>query len=147
MFKEFAVNVISLAFLGSIVEMISPEGTIKKYIKLIMGFMMIAILIAPFGKNSHIPQFEFSLDYDITNEEIRAKSDAYTLKLHEENIVNYVKSVLGENVEVFVEIYTDGNVKSVTVRGISVGEDVLNSLKNELGCEKIEVISGDDFEN
>lgn len=147
MFKEFAINIIALAFLGAVLEMITPNGTMRKYFKLVMGFMMMLALISPIKKGADMGNFEFSFDAETSEEEIQAKSNAYILKLHEDNIVNYIKSYLGQDTEVFVEIFSDGNVKSVSIQGKYVSEEKLATIKSELGCENIKVIGGDNVEN
>lgn len=144
MFKEFVISIISLAFLCTVSDMIMPEGSMKKYFKLAMGFMMMCVLISPVTKIIDIAPFEFSFKQDMSNEEISAKSDAYILKMHEENIREHILNIIGNNAEAFVEINSDGTVKNVVIRCSYVSEGTLKSLKSELGCENIKVISEDE---
>lgn len=139
MFKEFMTGVISLAFLCTISNMLMPEGTLKKYLSLTFGFMMIATLIMPMVKIKDCEPFEFSFDYDMNSEEINAKSDAYILELHEENIRKHIKELFGENAEVFIELYADGRVKSVDIYTEKFNLTDLEKLKKTLGCDNIEV--------
>ncbi len=147
MFKDFLTGIIALAFFGTVCEMIMPKGAIEKYFKLAFGFMMMFILISPVAKGINGTKFEFSFDELMSNEEISAKNDYYILKMHEENIQKQVLEKVGDNAQVFVEVFTDGTVKSVTIRDVNVHDTVINELKTTLGCENITNIQGDDIDN
>ncbi len=148
MFKDFMINVVALSFLATACEMIMPDGSIKKYLKLIMGFMVMVTLLNPVLKNMQSPQeFEFSFEEFQSDEDFSAKSDAYILKLHEENIKNHIREKTGGDGEIFTELYSDGRVKEVTIRNSHIPLAVIEELKRELDCEKIQIINGDDNEN
>ena len=139
MFKDFIINVISLAFFCVISDMLMPEGTMKKYLSLTFGFMMICTLAMPLTRIINAEPFEFSFDSSMSNEEINAKSDAYILKLHEENIRAYITEIYGNDTEAFVDLYSDGSIKSVAVHTPNNDPILLKELKEILGCENIEV--------
>ncbi len=140
MIKNFICSIIGVAFLSTVCEMIAPEGKLKKYYKLIMGFVMMAVLLKPLTNISDFPTFEFSVNESITEEELLAAGNAYILKIHEENIRQKILDICGENIEVFIELFTDGRVKSVDIKG-KVNSSNIEQLKKELGCENIKVIS------
>ena len=140
MFKEFVTRVISLAFLCIVSEMIMPEGSMKKYLHLAVGFMMMCVLISPVTNLLNPESFEFSFDSEMTNEEIIAESEAYILKLHEENIREHVINIYGHECEVFVKVNSDGMVKEVIIRSDISDNLRINRLKEELGCENIKII-------
>lgn len=142
MFKEFTVNVIALAFLATACEMIIPEGGMKKYFNLFMGFMMMLVLIKPFTFIHDIPRLDLTFDTEMTNEEIEAKSNAYILQKHKENIISYIKESTGCEGEIFVELYSDGKIRSVVIKNADITNDESDRLKEELGCDNIE-ITGD----
>ena len=144
MLKTFLQSVIALAFLGTVCDMMMPENAVKKYFKLTFGFMMIFILINPLTKNINTTDFEFSFDEFMSNEEIKSTSDSYILKMHEENISNYVSEKTGcKSEQIFVELYSDGAVKSVAIRDAVVPYGIIADLKIELGCEKIYIYKDD----
>lgn len=147
MFKDFLSGIIALSFFGTICEMIMPKGAIEKYFKLAFGFMMMFVLVSPVTKSIDSTEFEFSFDELMSNEEISAKNDYYILKMHEENIQKQVLERVGGNAQVYVEIFADGTVKSVTIRGVRVNDTVINELKTMLGCENITNIQGDNIDN
>ncbi len=139
MLKEFMVSVISLSFLALVSDMLMPEGTMKKYLSLSFGFMMMCTLIIPVTGIVNSEPFEFSFDSEITSEEIQAKSDAYVLKLHEENIRSYIVEAFGEGTQVFIELYSDGRVKQVVIYSENNNLLLLDKIKKTLGCENIEI--------
>lgn len=147
MFKEFIIKVISLAFLCIVSDMLMPEGTMKKYLSLTFGFMMMCTLIMPITRVIDTEPFEFSFEGEISNEEINAKSDAYILKLHEENVRKYVIDAFGEGTDAFVELYSDGSIKSVVVYTKKDDAILIGKLKETLGCENIKVIKRNENDN
>ena len=137
MFRSFFSGVIPLAFFAIVSDMLMPEGTLKKYMSLTFGFMMMCTLIAPVKSFINTTPFEFSFDAEMSNEEITAKSDAYVLKLHEENIREYIRQIIGENAEVFIDLYSDGQVREVIIYTDTNNPLLLSQLKQTLGCDNI----------
>ncbi len=140
MLKDFVVSIASISFLCVISHMITPEGTMKKYIKLVFGFLVMSTLLMPAIKIKETEPFSFSFDSEISNEEINAKSEAYILKIHEDNIRKHVESYFDSSPEVFVELFSDGRVKSVKVYCDNPDFLIMEKLKSELGCESIELV-------
>lgn len=142
MLKDFIVSVLSVVFLGTVCEMIIPDGSLKKYFKLVIGFIMMSTLIYPVKNIKSAPEFEFSFEYPMSEEEIRAESDAYILKLHEETIQNRISEICGDDVKIFTEIFSDGTIKEITLRG-NVSKSEIDKIIKETGCKNIKAINGD----
>lgn len=140
MIKEFILSIISIAFLSTVCEMIIPEGKMKSYYKLVFGFILMCVLIKPVGNINNFPEIDFSSESVITEEELKAASNAYILKIHEENIKSRICELCGDDIEIFIELFSDGNIRSVTIRG-EVPSTTIEFLKTELGCNDIKVIS------
>lgn len=147
MIKEFIISIVSMVFLCTVCEMLMPEGKLKKYFHLVVGFIMMCVLMKPFAKDI-VSTEEFWIDFDteITEEELRAESEAYILRLHEENLKNRIKEICGDETEVFIELYSDGQVKAITIHG-TITQENIRDVVNEIGCEDIKVIVGEDDEN
>lgn len=137
MFKSFFAGVISLAFFAIVSDMLMPEGTLKKYLRLTFGFMMMCTLIAPVKSAVSSMPFEFSFETEMSNEEIFAKSDAYVLKLHEENIREYISEIIGEDSEVFIDLYANGEIKQIVIYTNKENPILISQLKQTLGCDNI----------
>lgn len=142
MIKDFIYTIIGVAFLSVVCEMILPQGRMKQYFKLVMGFIMLCVLLKPALNITDYPEVDFSFDNTITEAELQAESRAYILRIHEENIRKKVMEVCGDDTKVFIELFSDGNIKSVTLRG-NVSEEKIEYLRNELGCENITLKNGD----
>ena len=139
MIKEFVLKIVGTAFVCIVCEFIIPEGSLKKYFRLTIGFIMMCVLMNPILNISDLKEFEFKFDGGMSEEEIRSESDAYILRLHEENVLNYIKQLCGEDVEIFIEMFADGQIKSVKIIGNDISTNTLETLKRELGCEKITI--------
>lgn len=140
MLKGFIVSIVSISFLCIVSDMIIPEGTMKKYLKLVFGFMIMSALLTPVTKFKQTEPFHFSFDSEITNEEINAKSDAYILKIHENNIRKHIETYFASDAEIFIELFSDGRVKSVKIYCENPDFLIEEKLKSTLGCENIELI-------
>ena len=112
----------------------------KKYLKLVFGFMIMSALLNPVTKLKQTEPFRFSFDSEITNEEIQAKSDAYILKIHEDNIKKHIETYFNPDAEIFIELFSDGSVKSVKIYCENPDILIKEKLKSTLGCENIELI-------
>ena len=147
MIKKFIISIVSTVFLCTVCEMLMPEGKFKKYFHLVVGFVMMCVLMKPFVKDiAPLDDFRIAFDTEISEEELKAESDAYILKLHEENLKNRIKEICGEETEIFIELYADGQVKSITLYG-TISHENIKEIAKELGCEDIKVIVGEGDEN
>jgi hypothetical protein len=124
--------------------MIEPEGGMKKYVNLAMGFIMISVLMNPVLKHIEPMSFEFSFDDEYTKEALEAKSDAYILSFHKKNIEKRAEEILGEGFKAYAEVYSDGQLKSLTVEGVGDVTEKTEELKSEFGCDNIIVKGGAD---
>ena len=140
MIKEFITKIAGVVFLGTACDMLIPEGNLKKYYKLAMGFIVICVLTKPLVGFVEIPSFEFTDIETMSEEEILAQSDAYILKMHEDNIKSEIEKIVGENTEVYVRLYSDGRVKSVWLKGGNLVNEKIEEIKNLTGCEDITVM-------
>ena len=124
-----------------------PEGSMKKYFRLVIGFVVMCVLISPFGSIDKIKTYQFEFDGGMSESELKAGSEAYMLKLHRENIAKRVEEIAGEGSEAFVQIHSDGSVIEITLKGKNISSDAINKIKTETGCSNITILNGDDNEN
>ena len=100
--------------LTSFMQLLLPEGNIKKFASLAAGFMIISTMISPIKFDFDISSV---LNTDISYEEKEeAIYRAEVLKKHKENLRNIIQSKLRYGGKVFVETDNDGNITSVTLR-------------------------------
>ncbi len=147
MIKNLIISLIGTVFLCTLSEFIMPEGSMKKYFRLVIGFVVMCVLISPFGSIDKIKTYQFEFDGGMSESELKAGSEAYMLKLHRENIAKRVEEIAGEGSEAFVQIHSDGSVIEITLKGKNISSDAINKIKTETGCSNITIINGDDNEN
>lgn len=137
MIKSFISGIIGVVFLSVACEMIMPEGSMKKYIRLAMGFIMISVLISPFLKGGKTVELEFDFDSAYSEEELIAKSNAYILMYHRENIEKRAEEICGEGSKAYAEVNSDGSVRMVSIQSENNLENKRDALVKEFGCENI----------
>ncbi len=123
--KEYMTALGVILMLISFSNMLIPEGSIKKYTSLAMGFILIcsALSFIPDGENASffdIKPISFS-EEEIKSGEALYKSEV--IKKHRENLENTVKERLKHGGRVSVEVTEEGEVSSVTmwIRGDESG--------------------------
>ncbi|MCD8048824.1 MAG: stage III sporulation protein AF [Clostridia bacterium] len=144
MIKNVLINVTGAVFLSVVCEMIMPEGSLKKYLRLAIGFIMAAVLISPIAGGIEIEMPEFSFGEEMSEDELTAKSDALVLKMHRENVEKRAEEIAGEGSEAYAEIASDGSVRSVRVIAAQGAADVSERLKAEFGCEDVVITWAED---
>lgn len=142
MIRSFVSEIVGVVFLSAACEMLMPEGTMKKYVRLAIGFVMIAVFMSPFTKEAEAPRLSFDFGSAYSEEELRAQSDAYVLEFHRKNIEERAVEICGEGSSAHAEVYSDGQVKSVTITADRDMGDKLPKLKEEFGCENIVIVGG-----
>ena len=115
--KEYMTTLGTILMLISFSNMLIPEGSIKKYTSLAMGFILIcsALSFIPADKDKaffDIEPFSFSED-EIENSEALFRAEV--IKKHRENLENTVKEKLKHGGRVYVEVTPQGEVISVTL--------------------------------
>ncbi len=145
--KNMILLLIGTVFVCTLCEMIIPEGNMKKYFRLVLGFVVLCVVLKPVGEFKGEEIFSFEFEDSLTEEEMRAESEAYILQLHKENIAKRVREIIGVECKVFVNVSSAGEVVSINIVSGGVTEDVLYKIKKETGCDNIKILSGDNDEN
>lgn len=141
--KEYMTDLGVVLMLISLAGMLIPEGSIKKYASLAMGFMLIVatLSILPDGKGKINLTAE---NFSISEEEIassQANFRAEVIKKHRENLKGKIEEHMLHGSKAFVEVSPDGEVISVTLllRG-DESRAILYIVENlGIGREKIKL--------
>ena len=109
---EWIINIIIFLLLAMVIDMLLPESDMKKYVKLVTGLLLIAIIITPIFKimSADFDQVLASLsenevNHDQTQEsllelkkkEIQASNHAYTLEQMAVQMKDEVEKELMDN--------------------------------------------------
>lgn len=111
--KEWIKNILVLIVFIITIELILPNGSIKKYVNLIIGILVIVVIISPFlnitdgfiNIENEIVKTSAILDSDVL--ELKNNSLNYTKKqqivrTYRQNLENYLKAKISKNYNVHV---------------------------------------------
>lgn len=109
--------------IGSVMMMISfsgiliPEGSIRKFASLAMGFMLITAIMSPFGRDGKF--FEFKPDsFGVSEESIKEAESLYeknVLDRHRQNLEGMIKEKIKHGSDVKAEVNEKGELCKVTL--------------------------------
>lgn len=138
--KTYILSLGAVAVMAALLDLILPEGEFKKYVRLVLGMLVIAVAIAPLGalrgETPTLPDWEmFTLD----EEAAQLQMEQSVLEAHRANMEALIRARAGANSRVFVEVSEDGTVSRVTVRGASRESDIAAYLEQEIGVGKEQV--------
>lgn len=121
--SNWAEAIIIAVIIGTIIEMLLPEGSSKKYIKVVVGVYILFTIISPVitklsGKTLQVSDI---LDLDKYIEEIEEKQTAQNL-LQEENSAS-IRDIYIGNLKVDIQNKLKGKGYTVTKIVLDVGHD------------------------
>ena len=142
--SSWAQQIIFAVIIGTILQMLLPEGKNKKYIKIVIGVYVLFAVISPvIGKDINIDLNELNISLDNTNTSLEETNKENINDIFVTNLVQDIKSKLNnkgyscEN----VELQTNENyeVEKITITGIYEVED--DEEKEEKNENKVEINS------
>lgn len=115
--REYMTTLGTVLMLISFSNMLIPEGSIKKYTSLAMGFILICSALSFFSADKNRPFFDIT-PFSLSKKEIENSEALYraeVIKKHRENLENTIKGKLKHGGRVYVEVTEAGEVISVTM--------------------------------
>ena len=115
--KDYMTSLGVVLMLIALSNMLVPEGSIKKYASLAMGFMLITSAISFIPTGSEAPIFTED-SFSISEEEVASAQAHYraeVLKRHRENLEKTIEEKLKYGGRAYVEVSPDGEVISVAL--------------------------------
>lgn len=136
--KEYMLNLGSVMMLMALSRLILPEGGIKKFATLAMGFMLITAALAPLPSSFDEISFD-SESFEINEADIEkseAQYRAQVLKTHRENLERMIEENIVHGSKVSVEVTQNGEIISVTL--VLKGDEsrAVNYIVNTLGVPR-----------
>lgn len=136
--KEYMLNLGSVMMLMALSKLILPEGGIKKFATLAMGFMLITAALAPLPSSFDEISFD-SESFEINDADIEkseAQYRAQVLKTHRENLERMIEENIVHGSKVSVEVTQNGEIISVTL--VLKGDEsrAVNYIVNTLGVPR-----------
>ncbi len=133
--REYIQALGAAAILAALIDMLVPEGSFKKYCRLVCGFMVAAVMLSPLTGSR--PGFSIT-DSGLDAEAAEAEARARVLMEHKNNIEKIIEEKF-PGCDAHVEVNDDGSVSSAALNG-SVDEAAAREyLRSEIGVEGSEV--------
>lgn len=129
--KEWAVNIVIVSIFITLLEIILPKSSMKRYINLITGLLLIIVLINPFikliTKDISIEREVFknlnNYTYDSMN-----KENGLT-ELQYDQTASIYKEKLKKNISNFIEAETKYNVKDIWIEIVEKENEDFGEIK------------------
>ena len=113
--REYMITLGSMLMMVSIAEILMPEGGIKKFASLAMGFMIITVAVAPISGDV----FKFETEtFGINEESMKEAQRQYEEKVlaeHRKNLTLRIQEHIKHGSEVSVEVTSEGILQQVTI--------------------------------
>ena len=136
--REYMAHLGTVLMLIAFANMLIPDGNIKKYASLAMGFMLICAALTNFP--SAIGNFQVAgEDFRISDDDIEAAQVQYRTRViesHRENIKNEIEKRMKHGSKAFVEVGNQGEIISVTLRVRGDESEALVYITEELGLKR-----------
>lgn len=119
--REYMMSLGTVLMLIAFANMIVPEGNIKKYVSLAMGFILIIAALSALPGS--IGEISFSPEsFELSEEDIaktQAEYKAEVIKIHRQNLKKKIEEQMLHGSKAYLEVSENGEIISVTllVRG------------------------------
>ena len=143
--KEYAQNIIIVSVLSIVFETIIPEGTYKKYIKVVIGLIVMLAVMQPIrliaevrGDFLSLPHFEMSDEYSSFNaSDVLAEQFENDLA---EKIVQRVREIRNEEIECVVTAGRSDEGDITHIESIKINpykSETAEFIKKEFGADEV----------
>ena len=115
--RDYMITLGSVLMMIAVSDILMPEGDIKKFASLAMGFMVITAAVMPLGNMAEKFKFDAS-SFEIDEEKLRESEAEYraeVIKKHRENLALKIQEKIKHGSKVTVEVYENGEISSVTI--------------------------------
>ena len=129
--SSWAQQIIFAVIIGTILQMLLPEGKNKKYIKIVIGVYVLFAVISPvIGKDLDIDLNEFNISLDNTTTSLDETNEQNINDIFVTNLTQDIKSKLNNKgygcEEVTLETNDNYEVEKITITGIYEVEEEEN---------------------
>ncbi|OUQ59896.1 hypothetical protein B5E58_02060 [Tyzzerella sp. An114] len=142
--KIIAVFMIFISF----AEILFPENSLKKFINIFMGLLLLAVILEPLSNFKDSFNNIEKTDYSFYDESIRDFAFSEYSKSVEREVKGYVYDFCGENAYAETETDRQGKVEKITIfcSENSGEDDLVKYLSKKYGIENIVVKTNEQVE-
>ena len=136
--KEYMTSLGTVLMMTALSSMLVPEGNIKKFVSMAMGFILIsaALSFIPSGKED----FKFSFDsFELNQSDFARAESAYRaeiIKEHRKNLESKIESYMKHGSKAYVEVTESGEITRVTLTLRGDESRAVRFITEELGVNR-----------
>lgn len=133
--SSWAQGIIVAVIIASIIEMILPEGSSKKYIKVVIGIYILFVIVTPVVKKISKESLDVNSILDLKMEETKQVSSS---DLEESNIMN-IKNIYEMNLKSDIKNKIQGKGYIVSEVNVEISDDekyTINKIDVAISGEK-----------
>lgn len=140
--REYIILVAISAIIAAVTDVLAPNKW-RGYIRLVVGFLILAVLISPIAKIKNIDIFKVENDFEVSDTVIKDKVTKELTANVERDIEERILSEFKTEASATVFLDVDAShkirgVKNIVIKCAKVPKGLLTRLKEVYGCESIE---------
>lgn len=141
--KEYIITIAIAASAASFADLLAPKEW-EKYIRLIIGFLILSVIIAPIAKFKNVEIISPTASYEISEEPIKDEVSKQLKDNIEKDIEDRMQDEFNLSADVSVELGINENHSITDVHAICIKTwknppGMLERIKEIYGCDKIEL--------
>lgn len=140
--KEYIILVAVSAVLAAFADVLSPKEW-RGYIRVITGFLILAVLLSPVAKLKDIEVFSLDENLEVSDVKMKDKVAEELKKNVEQDIEERISAEFEGNADVSVDIAIDDGhkikgVERIVIKSKKIPKGLEERLKEVYGCENVE---------
>ncbi len=140
--KEYIILVAISAIIAAVTDILAPREW-RGYVRLAVGFLILAVLISPLAKMKNVEIFNVETDFEASDLVVKDKVTEELTKNVERDIEERVLSEFKTKAEAIVTLEVDSEhkikgVRNIVIKSGKVPAGLSERLREVYGCESIE---------
>lgn len=141
--KEYIITVAGAAVIAALADIIAPKEW-DKYLRIIIGFLILSVLLAPVAKFRHVQILPVTDNFEISDEPLKDSVSEELRRRVEKDIEDRISDEYGVDVTATAEIDVDDEhnirgVRAIRIKSWQNPSGMLERIKNVYGCDKVEL--------
>ena len=141
--KEYIITVAVAAICAALSDILAPNEW-SKYIRVMIGFLILSVIIAPVAKFKDVEIFSDTGTYNISDEPLKNKISETLKENIEKDIEDRISDEFGIEAKARVKLLFDENnnvkdVQAIEIKTWKNPDGMIERLQNVYGCEAIEL--------
>ena len=114
--REYIISIGSVMTMAALAQMLLPEGNVKKFASLCVGFMIISVVLTPLQAGNAGALLGETQNLFKGQEEAEAIYRANVIDRHRENTKSLIEKKIKHGSGVFVELDNNANITQIIIR-------------------------------